>query len=240
MSKRQTGWTEAKIAKYIKEERGNGELANYKPWLTIQDVPSKGRVHRLMGWKTLREHHLLSDLELNYLYFCDWADNIIDIREQFPLERESTLKIAESLGINHSKDVKTGTPIVMTTDFLLTVRVGSAIIYKVRTLKLEKDLNDLRTIEKFEIERVYWEQQNIDWAIVTEKDLPSPFLNNLKFLRDAYFINDTEKLSLFMGNWPSFNGELLKNLQEFDCKYHFEVGTAISLYKHRIYNISTK
>lgn len=42
MPKRQTGWTEAKISRYIKEGRGQGELASYKPWLTIQDVPSHG------------------------------------------------------------------------------------------------------------------------------------------------------------------------------------------------------
>lgn len=46
MPKRQTGWTEAKISRYLKEGRGQGELALYKPWLTVQDVPSMGRVHR--------------------------------------------------------------------------------------------------------------------------------------------------------------------------------------------------
>ena len=56
------GWTEAKIARYVKEGRGQGELSTYKPWLTIQDVPSSGRVHRVMGWKTEREHHFLSDM----------------------------------------------------------------------------------------------------------------------------------------------------------------------------------
>lgn len=44
MPKRQTGWTEAKISRYLKEGRGQGELALYKPWLTVQDVPSMGRV----------------------------------------------------------------------------------------------------------------------------------------------------------------------------------------------------
>lgn len=62
MAKRQIGWTEAKISRYIKEGRGQGELALYKPSLTIQDVPSRGRVHRFIGWKTLRELHLFSEL----------------------------------------------------------------------------------------------------------------------------------------------------------------------------------
>lgn len=41
------------------------------------------------------------------------AEKVIDIREQFPLERELTLKIAEDLGINHPIDNKTNTPIVI-------------------------------------------------------------------------------------------------------------------------------
>nr|WP_236690859.1 TnsA endonuclease N-terminal domain-containing protein [Lysinibacillus xylanilyticus] len=106
--------------------------------------------------------------------------------------------MAEDLGINHPIDKKTNTPIVMTTDCFLTMREGTSIVYKARTLKLEKDLNDERIIEKFEIERAYWEQQGIEWAIVTEKELPTAFLNNLKFLRDAYFINAEESLTLLM------------------------------------------
>lgn len=72
MPKRQTGWTEANISRYIKEGRGQGELALYLPWLTIQDVPSRGRVHRFIGWKTAREHHLFSDLEFNYHCFKNY------------------------------------------------------------------------------------------------------------------------------------------------------------------------
>lgn len=234
MPKRQTGWTEAKISRYIKEGRGQGELALYKPWLTIQDVPSSGRVHRFIGWKTSREHHLLSDLEFNYFCLCDWADNVIDIREQFPLDRETTLQIAEELGIRHSMDSKTVVPIVMTTDFFLTVREGNSIVYKARTLKMEKDLNDERVIGKFEIEKCYWERQGIEWAIVTEKELPQIFIGNLKFIRDAFFLDEVKEIELFMSEWHSFTGTLLDNLKEFDQKYNFELGTAISLYKHAL------
>jgi len=41
MDKRTNKWTEEKIARYHAEGRGSGELSNYKPWLTIQDFPSK-------------------------------------------------------------------------------------------------------------------------------------------------------------------------------------------------------
>lgn len=51
MSKRQTGWTEANIARYAKEGREQGEVSSYKPWLIIQYVPLIGCFHRVMGRK---------------------------------------------------------------------------------------------------------------------------------------------------------------------------------------------
>lgn len=234
LSKRRTDWTETKIARYIKEGRGQGELALYKPWLTIQDVPSSGRVHRTIGWKTEREHHFLSDLEYNYFCLCDWADNVIDIREQFPLDRGVTIAIAQECGIKHSVDIKTKTPIVMTTDFFLTVREGKQLIYKARTLKLSKDLNNKRIIEKFEIERLYWERQGVDWSIVTEQEIPADLVNNLKYIKQSYDLEETALAQLFLTEWNRFEGNLLPNLTDFDKAYNFEQGTALSLYKHTL------
>lgn len=36
-------------------------VTSYKPWLTIQDVASHGRSHRIAGIRTGRVHHFLSD-----------------------------------------------------------------------------------------------------------------------------------------------------------------------------------
>ncbi len=67
-------------------------------------------------------------MERNYFYLTEFSDVILDIREQFPLlPQEETIVIAEELGIKHPADPKTGDPIVMTTDFLLTVDKGQGI-----------------------------------------------------------------------------------------------------------------
>jgi len=42
----------SKVEKWIKEGRGSGIGADYKPWLNIQDVSSLGRSTRLKGIKT--------------------------------------------------------------------------------------------------------------------------------------------------------------------------------------------
>jgi len=79
-------------------------------------------------------------------------------------------------------------------------------------MKFEKDLNDERVVEKFEIEKCYWEQQGVDWEIVTKKELPITFISNLKFLRGAYFIDDSETAALLIEEWGSFKGSILANL----------------------------
>lgn len=63
MAKRRRLTTSKSIEQRIKEGRGAGEGAQYQPWHTIQDVPSRGRCHRVKGWGHGRVHHLLSDLE---------------------------------------------------------------------------------------------------------------------------------------------------------------------------------
>lgn len=75
MTRSKYDWNEAKFERFIKEGRGKGEGNDYKPWLTIQDVPSSGRRTRGPGWKTNRLHHTLSDHETSYLYLLDWADD---------------------------------------------------------------------------------------------------------------------------------------------------------------------
>lgn len=237
MAKRKTGWAEKKIARYYKEGRGQGELASYKPWLTVQDVPSKGRAHRLKGWKTSRIHHLFSDLERNYFYFLEWADDVIDIREQFPTERQRTLDIAEKLNIRHPEDQNTRTPIVFTSDFFITQRIDNKVVYKVRSIKPCEQLNDKRTIEKLMIERSYWQEQNVNWGIVTEKDMPNSIVENINWIHNAYFLPEETDQNYLLDLYEflkSWEGTVKKALNEFNHLYGLEKGTALHLFKHML------
>lgn len=68
----------------------------------------------------------------------------------------------------------------MTTDFYITLKRDDKKIYLARTVKPSKELEDPRVIEKFEIEREYWLRNGIDWAIVTERELPMVFVKNIQ------------------------------------------------------------
>jgi hypothetical protein len=187
MSYKRKRWTSDLIRRRIAEGRGQGEGAYYTPWHLVQDFPSAGRVHRIRGLKADRIHHLFSDLEANAFFIFDLAQLILDIREQFPLfDIEETLEIAHKAGIKHPANPYTKHPVVMTTDFLLTIKCGMKIVHHARTLKYANEINNSRVMEKFEIERRYWEARNINWGYITENDIPFQLVENARFLH-PYF-----------------------------------------------------
>ena len=124
MSKYNLNWDENKLKKYISEGRSQGVGKDYKPWITIHDFPSEGFSSRQPGWKFNRVCHFLSNNELRYFYSLEWADNVTDIREQYPMKLEDTLKIAEQLGIKHPINTKNDVPYVMSSDFMITMSVN--------------------------------------------------------------------------------------------------------------------
>jgi hypothetical protein len=195
MAKRKRSTDLQTVAKRLKEGRGDGRGASYQPWLQIQDVPSQGLASRIKGWKTGREHHLMSNLESSYLFVLDWSPLVLDIREQFPLlPLEETQEIAEQCGFDHPTDPRTQQSVVMTTDFLINLKQGDREIEHARTIKPAADLRSQRTLEKLEIERRYWKCRNVDWGIVTEHEIPKTLVENLKWLRACYWLEDLAPL----------------------------------------------
>lgn len=56
-----------------------------------------------------------------------------------------------------------------------------------------------RVLEKFEIERVYWERHHIDWGIVTELEVPKNMAHNIAFIHgysDLSNIDGFESINL--------------------------------------------
>jgi len=45
MAKRVRTWDKAKYERYLKERRGQGEGASYRPWISVHDFSSQGTIH---------------------------------------------------------------------------------------------------------------------------------------------------------------------------------------------------
>lgn len=222
---------ELKIQKWIKEGRGQGFGNNYKPWLTIRDVSSEGRSHRVFGHKSQRTYHLLSDLELSTFLLLEWHSTTIDIREQYPLDLEQTLEIAKIIGIAHPRFGKHYQ--IMTSDFLVDTNNSISPKFAIQ-VKYSNALNDPRTIEKIEIERQYWKQQNIPFYIFTEHQVPRIVSQNIQWMYSS--INtmklseqDTlDKLNFYAEIFSKNKSKKINELTRIiDQKYHFEIGQSL-------------
>jgi hypothetical protein len=179
------GWAtydENTIKQLKAQGRGSGTGSAYHPWLTVRDISSLGLSTRSKGWKTGRQHHVLSNLEQCYLFCLDWSVWVTDIREQFPLPLEDTKCIAEQLGVKHPRHPKSKNLVVMTTDFLVTHARDGVEANRARSVKPTRNLASRRTSEKFEIERLYWVEQGVDWGIVTEQELNIPLARNVELI----------------------------------------------------------
>ncbi len=145
---------DSRFQKWIKQGRGSGTGKDYQPWLTVRDLPSAGKSHRVWGFQTQRTHHLLSDLELAAFFLFDWNPVVTDIREQYPLRLDDTIEIATQAGIRHPE--MRGQVQVMSTDFLVDTNKQNLPRMAIQ-VKTSSDLSNPRIIEKLELERRYWE-----------------------------------------------------------------------------------
>ena len=187
MARKTPKMTDKKIERYIKEGRGQGEGAEYTPWLKVGDFSSKGRGHRIKDPKTGRIHHFFSDLEADFFWHLIWIDKITDIREQYPLlPIEEVEGIALMLGYKYpSEGIENGRH-VMTTDFLITVNELGSERTIARNVKYAKDLENIRVVEKYEIEKSYWENRRVELKIVTEQSFDRRMAQNIAFLMGYY------------------------------------------------------
>lgn len=246
MSKRSNNWTINRGERYIKEGRGQGEGKDYKPWLTIQDFPSRGRTSRILGWKTNRVHHLFTDIETRCFYLFEWDKNVIDIREHFPLiDVGDVIKNKDEVNLDIFKDRETGCEYVITTTFLLTVKDKNGCTRLVaRSVKSASELGKKTTMEKLEIERRYWAvNKGISWGVITQNEIPMQKVKNIEWVHSSLYnyedfnLTEKEMVSLcsdFINNIESRNVSIRRITKEFDITNGLKSGTGIFIFKYLI------
>lgn len=206
--KKRTKVLEQNVLNWISKGDGQGEGKNYKPFFHVRDVPSKGRSAIDLGLKTGRSHHYLSDLEYAYHVLAEHSNSVTDIREQFALlPWEETQEISKELGISHPRYPGSSTPIVVTTDIVLTTTsVETPIVAVSVKYSNEIDLGNpkaKRTLEKLLIEKTYWNRRSIPWFLCTEKQLPINRAKNLDTFRNTMFRNEMDHLNPLLGEFAT-------------------------------------
>jgi hypothetical protein len=190
--------TPQKIHKWLVEEgRGKGIGKDYIPFIQTIDISPNSLSTRDLGIKTNRIHHTLSKWEDYFLSMIQLNRAVLDIREQFPLlPQDETKTIAKLLSVKHPASGNPRTDIVMTTDFLITLTNDKGMTWNIaRTIKPKEFLSNFRTLEKFEIERLYWKSRGVDWGIIVAEDIPIIYAKNCEIL-GHYYLPDRIGLSL--------------------------------------------
>jgi len=121
----------------------------------------------------------------------------------------------------------------MTSDFLVDTNNSISPKFAIQ-VKYSNALNDPRTIEKIEIERQYWKQQNIPFYIFTEHQVPRIVSQNIQWMYSS--INtmklseqDTlDKLNFYAEIFSKNKSKKINELTRIiDQKYHFEIGQSL-------------
>lgn len=173
-----------KVDRRTKEGRGQGSGSNYTPYNKTQDMHSRSNRTRIKSLKTNRVYHLQSELHLSYFYLLDFAENITDIQEEFPLPLDATRQIADSFGLTHPAG-KDG-PKVVTLDFRVTVQKNGAEQIFARAVRTSSALSGRRGLSQLEIQMLYFQTLGIDWGIITEIEFPTVLARNIESIHGFY------------------------------------------------------
>jgi hypothetical protein len=162
---------------------------------------------------------------------------------QYPLlPLEETKEIADQLHIRHPGHPRTKDPIVMTTDFVLTITQPIGVVQQARTVKPKSKLSSARVLEKLEIEHRYWHRRGISWGIVTECEIPQTFADNVAWIhpfryQDALPLSKKEiELLSYLLTSRVIQDDAPLTLIASDCDNHLGLipGVSLSVARHLI------
>lgn len=107
--------------------------------------------------------------------------NVVEIKEQYPLDYVRTQEIADAHGVIHPRKHETGELTVVTTDLLITYSDEHGSQYRIAyTFKYSIDKrSEKRTNQKFNIEEAYWKLFGVRHEKVLRDNVSKNEANNL-------------------------------------------------------------
>ncbi len=173
----------------LNQGRGLGSGYDYKPFIKTREFNSRGTCSNFIDWKTGRQMEFLSQTELHIFMQLRWDDDILDIKEQYPLdldrlntiidEANSELKAAgqDALKIRYNEDHW------LTTDLVLNKTNGET---EAISVKYNKEHLKSRDIETVWIEKKYWNSLGHKFRLMDKSDVNPILIKNLRLVMEYY------------------------------------------------------
>ena len=205
-------WTEAKLAERIKLGLGCGRGADYLPAIRVQDFSSRGVQTRIPSKALGRTVHTHSYLERGLYLVKEFMGNLLEYREQFPMDRAITLGVAKKLDIKHPVYPQSRAPVVMTLDALITERDARGNPFTEGwDVKPHAHLTDPRVLEKLSLHKGYCAYGGFSHRIFTERSVSPIVLRNIDWLRASRPVEG--ELEIVAGLFTSHTDTVLDELQ---------------------------
>ena len=182
----------------IREKRGQGEGADYKPWIKGRETRGVGSRNRLRDWKNGRTVELLSDGEEMAYYQLRWDDHVTDIREQYPLDFDKTVAVAKKIDPEYGEEIQ-NLHERLTTDLYVTYEddTGNRFFkaYSVKadydtvfgTPKTEKERREIEKIQRRQyVEMKYWKLQGVPFKIIFKDQMNRVLIDNIRTVVEFY------------------------------------------------------
>lgn len=168
--------------------RGEGVGASYRPYYKCSEISSSGTCCEIIDWKHGRSIQCLSQSEAYWYYKLRFDENVAEIREQYPLPRDVTDKIAAEAGWEHPKGRKIRYApnddylyYRITTDFLVIYKDGSRCAYSVKYDRVPQG-----SVRSMYIEKKYWLSQGVLYRVVFGVDVNRNLYTNIRTVVQYY------------------------------------------------------
>jgi hypothetical protein len=168
----------------LRQGRGIGVGLLYRPWLKVRDLGSRGTSHVVLGIKSGRRHHLLSDYELLYFYLVERRKRTCQILEQWPiLDLENTMRLSSELSVRHP--YARGVPEPVTVDFLVTEHSENGSSVRAVAVKSPDDSLKPNVLRQLAVQERWCATHGLFWALADMSGVRDvrTTLESLKFLR---------------------------------------------------------
>lgn len=174
----------------IRRGRGIGQGLQYRSWLKVRDVPSRGTSSMPPGIVVKRPYHLLSEFEAIYFFLVERKSGTADIQEQWPiLDLDRTIELCLQFGVHHQ--FRGPYPEPFTIDFLITESMGGELKSRAASIKTPEDAADPAIRQRLAVEYAWCVERGIPWTLIDTSAFSKTMLATLRFMR-TWFSNRYE------------------------------------------------
>jgi hypothetical protein len=196
---------------WIRRGKGVRKGLEYRPWLRVRDVPSRGTSAQIGGILVQRSYQLLSGLETTYFFLVERQKSTVDIQECWPIfDIDRTVELCATLGVRHQ--YRGIYPAPFTIDFLITESVDGQLKYRAASIKTPEDAADPEVRRRLEVEHRWCSERGIPWTLIDTSQFDKVLHSNLLFMRTWFrhhYIPDAKSEARFL---QSFRMAYVRNV----------------------------